>query len=95
MTMISREEVVQLASLSSLQVSGDDIAEFQSDIETILEHVATLSELDTDGVEPTYQVNDLENVWRKDAIDQPLDGHDLVALAADHTENTITVPKVL
>lgn len=95
MTTISRAEVAQLASLSSLQLSDDEVAAFQEDIAVILSHVATLQELNTDGVEPTYQVNDLQNVWREDEVDQPIDGHELVHLAADHTDTTITVPKVL
>ena len=33
---------------------------------TILGYVEQLAELDTSGVEPTYQVTALENVWRND-----------------------------
>lgn len=96
MTLLSREEVIQIASLSGLHLSDSSIPEFQKDIETVLEHVATLNQLDTEGVKPTYQVNNLQNVWRQDVVDQPLEGSDLVALAPEHgSDNTVTVPKVL
>ena len=37
-------------------------------IEKIINYINQLDELDTDGVEPTYQVTGLQNVWRDDEI---------------------------
>jgi len=96
MTDVSRNDVAQLATLSSLQLSDDEIDRLQQDVAAILTYVQQLAELDTEGVEPTYQVTDLENVWRDDAvIDEQATREQLLALAPESTEHQIKVPKVL
>lgn len=68
----------------------------QTDLGNILEYINQLSELDTSGVEPTYQVTDLENVGRDDVVAESLaDREALIALAPKQRDNQIEVPKVL
>jgi len=82
MTNVSLDDVQHLAQLSSLQLNSNEADELRADIEGILEYVEQLSELDTSGVEPTYQVTDLENVWRDDVVDDyGIDRDELIALA--------------
>jgi len=96
MTSISSDDVRYLAQLSNLQLSDDESASLQGDLGSIVEYIQQLSELDTTGVEPTYQVTDLKNVWRNDEIDDYGVGRDaLLALAPDQAEDQIKVPKVL
>lgn len=96
MTDVSRNDVAQLATLSSLQLSDDEIDTLQQDIAAILTYVQQLAELDTEGVEPTYQVTDLENVWRDDVvIDEQVTREQLLNLAPESAEHQIKVPKVL
>lgn len=96
MTQISRDDVLHLAQLSSLQLSGDEIDSLQQDIGNILEYVKQLSELDTSGVEPTYQVTGLTNVWRDDVVDQSgVTREQLLDLAPEQQNNSVKVPKVL
>jgi len=96
MTQISRDDVQHLAQLSKLHLADSEIDRLQEDIGEILTYVEQLSELDTAGVEPTYQVSDLENVWREDAvIDSSVTREDLLALSPASTNNQVKVPKVL
>lgn len=96
MTQISRDDVLHLAQLSSLQLADDEIDDLQADIANILGYVEQLGELDTAGVEPTYQVTDLENVWRDDkVIDYGISREQLLALAPASANNSVKVPKVL
>jgi aspartyl-tRNA(Asn)/glutamyl-tRNA(Gln) amidotransferase subunit C len=96
MTQISRDDVQHLAQLSSLQLGDNEIDGLQIDIEHILEYVQQLSELDTTGVEPTYQVTDLENVWRDDTvIDYGISRETLLTLSPEAANNQVKVPKVL
>ena len=65
-------------------------------IEKIINYINKLDELDTDGVEPTYQVTGLQNVWRDDEIiDGSVSRQQLLALAAEQSDNCVKVPKVL
>lgn len=97
MTQISRDDVLHLAQLSSLELSGEvEINGLQNDISSILGYVEKLNELNTDGVEPTYQVTGLENVWRDDeVIDYAISREDLLARAPESADNQVKVPKVL
>ena len=96
MTQISRDDVQHLAQLSSLQLGDDEISSLQTDISTILEYVKQLDELDTSGVEPTYQVTDLENVWRDDiVVDDQISREQLLALSPESANHQVKVPKVL
>jgi aspartyl-tRNA(Asn)/glutamyl-tRNA(Gln) amidotransferase subunit C len=95
-TAISRDDVLHLAQLSNLQLSDDEIESLRNDLGNILEYVKQLEGLDTSGVEPTYQVTDLENVFREDeVVKSDVRREDLVALAPDQAQNQIKVPKVL
>lgn len=96
MTQISRDDVLHLAQLSSLQLSDTEIDDLQKDIGNILGYVQQLSELDTSGIEPTYQVTDLENVWRDDVvIDDQITREQLLGLSPESVNHQVKVPKVL
>ena len=95
-TSVTRDDVLHLAQLSNLQLSDDETNALQADISNILGYVTLLGELDTSGVEPTYQVTDLENVMRDDVVVAHDANRDkLLELAPDQKDNQIKVPKVL
>ncbi|MEP6710475.1 MAG: Asp-tRNA(Asn)/Glu-tRNA(Gln) amidotransferase subunit GatC [Candidatus Saccharibacteria bacterium] len=96
MTKISRDDVVHLAQLSSLQLTDAEVDSLQVDVGNILDYVEQLGELNTEGVEPTYQVTDLENVWRDDTvIDYGVSREQLLELSPDSANHQVKVPKVL
>tara|TARA_R100000365_G_C2693756_1_gene34689 strand:+ start:248 stop:538 length:291 start_codon:yes stop_codon:yes gene_type:complete len=96
MTQISSDDVRHLARLSSLQLDDKEVEALQTDLTNILEYIEQLAELDTEGVEPTYQVTNLENIWRADKVDTyGVSGETLVELASNIEKNQIKVPKVL
>lgn len=96
MTQISKDDVQYLAQLSNLQLDAAEVTDLQLDLEHILGYIDQLSELDTEGVEPTYQVTDLKTIWREDAVDNyGVDKEELLALAPDRVGDQIKVPKVL
>ena len=90
MTQISRDDVLHLAQLSSLQLSDDEIDSLQVDIGNIVAYIEQLSELNTDGIEPTYQVTGLSNVWRDDSIeDEAVTREQLLALAPEQQAGAV------
>ena len=96
MTQITREDVLHLAQLSSLQLTDDEIAGIQTDISNILGYVEQLGKLNTEGVEPTYQVTGLSNIWREDkVIDYGISREDLLKLSSKVIDNQVKVLKVL
>lgn len=96
MSTITNDDVRHLAQLSSLQMSDVEVELLRADIEKIINYINQLDELDTDGVGPTYQVTGLQNVWRDDEIiDSSVSRQQLLALAAEQSDNCVKVPKVL
>jgi aspartyl-tRNA(Asn)/glutamyl-tRNA(Gln) amidotransferase subunit C len=96
MTHISLDDVHHLAQLSNLQLEGDEATRLSVDLEAILSYFEQLSEIDTSGVEPTYQVTDLQNVWRQDEVDNyGVSKDELLARAPEKEADSIKVPKVL
>jgi aspartyl-tRNA(Asn)/glutamyl-tRNA(Gln) amidotransferase subunit C len=96
MTQISRDDVLHLAQLSSLELSDDEIDALQGDLAGIIGYIEQLSELDTTGIEPTYQVTGLTNVWRDDkVIDYGVTRESLLALSHESLDSAVKVPKVL
>lgn len=96
MTKISEDEVRKLARLSGISVSDDDVQRLQFELGAILNYVDQLNELDTEGVQPTYQVTGLEHVARRDeVIDYGVGQEQLMANAPDQKDGQFKVPKVL
>lgn len=93
---IKREDIKHLAELSEFSLSEKEIDSLQGDLKGIIGYISQLDELDTDNVEPTYQVFEMENVWREDEIlPQEADREALLALTKETKDNQIKVPKVL
>ena len=92
----TREDILHLAKLSNLSLEESEIESLQRDLDNIVGYISQLDELNTEGVEPTYQVFEMENVWRADEI-KPQDAtrEQLLALAPDQAQNMIKVQKVL
>ena len=93
---ITREEIDHLATLSNFSLEDAEAEALGKDLNQIIDYISQLDELDTEGVEPTYQVFEMENVWREDEIrPQEADREALLALAPEAADHQIKVPKVL
>lgn len=93
---INAETVQHLAQLSNIALTDDEGERLQKDLTNIVQYISQLDELDTDNVEPTYQVFEMENVWRPDEIlPQDADREQLLALTVAEQDHQIKVPKVL
>ncbi|MBQ6409850.1 Asp-tRNA(Asn)/Glu-tRNA(Gln) amidotransferase subunit GatC [Candidatus Saccharibacteria bacterium] len=93
---INCETIGHLADLSNFSVSDTENKSLQKDLTEILKYISQLDEVDVTGIEPTYQVFEMENVWREDEIiPQEALREDLLALTKEQKDNQIKVPKVL
>ena len=93
---IKREEIIHLAKLSNLSLSEKEVEGFEGELENIIEYISQLDEVDTENIEPTYQVFEMKNVWREDQIiSQDASCEELLKLSQDSSYHQIKVPKVL
>jgi aspartyl-tRNA(Asn)/glutamyl-tRNA(Gln) amidotransferase subunit C len=68
MSKLTRDDVLKLAALSKLRLSDEEIERLQNELSEIINYVEILDKVDVSGLEPTYQVNGLKNVYRPDEL---------------------------
>lgn len=96
MNKISADEIKKIATMSALTLSEDETTALESELNEILAFVQQLDHVNTEGVEPTYQVTGLSNVTRLDEIvDYGVSNDALLKNAPKLQNNQIVVPKVL
>jgi len=93
--MLTREEVLKIAKLSSLELTEEEIEKYKSSLTDIIEMVETLNEVDTEGVKAQEQSINLTNVFRKDEEDNHLKREDLLKNAKNYRIGHFFVPKVM
>jgi aspartyl-tRNA(Asn)/glutamyl-tRNA(Gln) amidotransferase subunit C len=80
-------DVDYIAKLSRVELSAEEIAEFQQEIESILSHIEQLSEVDIEGV---------TNVFGEDVPGDQLPREAVIGNAPDTVDDElIRVPKVI
>ena len=65
---LSADEVRHIALLARVGMSDDEIERMREEMSNILGHFDVLSQVDTEGVEPTAHSADLESVMRDDEV---------------------------
>ncbi|MBU4373339.1 MAG: Asp-tRNA(Asn)/Glu-tRNA(Gln) amidotransferase subunit GatC [Euryarchaeota archaeon] len=69
--MISKKDLEHIAWLSRLELSEEDKVKYTPKLNSVLDYFGELDEVDTEGVEPTYHVLPLNNVFREDEVGVP------------------------
>ena len=95
MTRITRQQVEYIAELSRLSLSETEVLAMERDLERILDYVASLQELDTEGVEPTAHVVVLDTPTRPDRAAPAMDPELAVANAPERAGTAFVVPRVI
>jgi aspartyl-tRNA(Asn)/glutamyl-tRNA(Gln) amidotransferase subunit C len=96
MVKLTRDDVLKLARLAQIDLSEDEIEKFRGEISEILQYVAQLDAVKTEGIDPTDQVTGLTNVMRKDVeIDYGISQADLLKNVPATKDNQIMVKRTL
>lgn len=89
---ISREEVLHVAELARLDLTGDEVEKFREQLSAILEAVSKVSELDLSDVPPTSHPLAIANAWAEDESRPCLPLEDVFANAPDRDEDFFRTP---
>ena len=93
---LSKSQISDLARLSRLRLSDEEIELYQKELSSILGYVEQLAEVDVSGLEPTSQVTGLTNSVRKDAVkDNHVEPKDLMAIVPNSEKNYIKVKRMI
>ena len=95
MSRISSEQVARVAALARLKLTDGETQQMAQDLGQMLDYVATLEELDTEGIEPTAHAIPLATPLRPDKAVAGLDPALAVANAPQSEGSAFVVPKVI
>ncbi|MBR7107133.1 MAG: Asp-tRNA(Asn)/Glu-tRNA(Gln) amidotransferase subunit GatC [Lentisphaeria bacterium] len=94
--MESDINIKYIAELSRLELSDEQSAKLQQEMERIVGYIDELKELNVDGVEPTAHAAPLSNVWREDEVAESYSRKKMLENAPGViNENLIKLPRVL
>ena len=88
-------QVRHVANLSRLKLTDADVARYATQLTSILDYVAQLSQVNVEGVEPMAHPLPLHNVLREDVVKPSLTVEQALANAPGKDGPYFTVPKVL
>ena len=92
---LSREEVLHIARLARLGLTDADVDKFGEQLSNILDNFEILQQVNTEGVPPTAQPFELQNVIKPDEGAPSLAQEQVLANAPDQEENFFRVRAVL
>jgi aspartyl-tRNA(Asn)/glutamyl-tRNA(Gln) amidotransferase subunit C len=93
--MIDREEVKKVASLARLNITEAEEKAFTTQLNSILEYFAQLSELDTTDVAPTTRAIETSNITRPDTLTPFPHKEELLKAAPEQQGDFFRVPKII
>ncbi|MGQ9499392.1 MAG: Asp-tRNA(Asn)/Glu-tRNA(Gln) amidotransferase subunit GatC [Dissulfurimicrobium sp.] len=92
---ITRLEVEHVAELARLSFREDEINEFTGQLNAILDYIAKLGELKTEGIAPMAHVFDFSNCFRDDVEMPSLSVEDALKNAPQKENGSFVVPKII
>jgi len=92
---VDTETVRRIAHLARIAVEEEDLAPMTGELNTILEWVEQLAEVDTDGVVPMTSAVDAKLRWRKDEVTDGGYAAKVTQNAPESDDGFFTVPKVV
>ncbi len=94
-TAISRDEVAHLARLSRLALSENELDQFAGQLDSILSHVRTISEVAAADVPATASPDPVTNVTRPDEVRPGLTPGQALSGAPAAEDQRFLVPQIL
>lgn len=92
---VTIEEVKKIAELARLSFTEEEYIQFTGEMNSILEYINKLNELDTTGVEPMSHPAGGVNFMREDELKPSVTAEEALKNAPAREENFFSVPKVI
>ena len=95
MANVSKEELLHIAKLANLNIKEEELDNYLSNLQDILNFANVVSNANTEGLDETIGENDRVNVFRKDEVKifDNIDG--LLENAPTQEQHMFKIPKVI
>lgn len=91
--VISDETIEYVGILAKLELDEQEKEQAKKDMESMLDYIDKLNELDTVGVEPMSHVFPVNNVFREDIVTNGDDRDSILKNAPEEKNRMFNVPK--
>ncbi|MDD4938386.1 MAG: Asp-tRNA(Asn)/Glu-tRNA(Gln) amidotransferase subunit GatC [Candidatus Shapirobacteria bacterium] len=88
---ISPKSLDHIAKLARIQLNEKEKKTFLPQIESVIEYFDILNQVNTDGVKPTFRVNEQSNVFHEDKIKESLPVKEAIFQATRIKDNYFVV----
>ncbi len=88
-------DVKYVSDLARLELSADEAATFQPQLEGIVKYVEKISEVDVEGIEPMMHGRALANAFREDVVRPSLDVETALGNAPNRVGDEFLLPKIV
>ena len=92
MALSEKPDIEYLTKLARMELSDDEKAALEKDLDAIVGYMNTLSKIDTEGVEPMEHVLGLSNVMRDDKTVPSYDRDTILSCAPKSEDGFYDVP---
>jgi aspartyl-tRNA(Asn)/glutamyl-tRNA(Gln) amidotransferase subunit C len=92
---VTRKQVEHIAELARLNLDENELEEYTTQLNQILEYVEKLNELDTENVKPLSHPVEGTNVFREDELKPSISREEALKNAPSKDEEFFKVPKVI
>lgn len=93
--MIDKETVLNVSKLSKLQLTDEEIELFSKQMADILKFIEKLNELDTENIEPFYELIKQKTPLREDTPEKSLSQNEALKNAPQSEDGFFVVPRVV
>lgn len=95
MAEITRQTVEKIAQLANIRVDGDEAELYAEQLESILDYIHQLNELDTQDIPQTVHSLPIQNIWREDQVKPGLTQAQAVDGAPESEDGCYRVPRII
>jgi aspartyl-tRNA(Asn)/glutamyl-tRNA(Gln) amidotransferase subunit C len=93
--MLTHEDVVQIALLARLRLLPEEVDRLTAELQSILQHMDKLQELDTSEIEPFTQAVDTSDAFRDDLVANIPNPDGILANAPAKAKTFFKVPRII
>ena len=92
---VSKEELLHIANLASLEIEENELDNYLKNLEEILNFANIVNQVPVNGLDITIGANEAKNRFRKDEIEIFRDTQSLLQNTEEKEQNMFKIPKVL
>jgi aspartyl-tRNA(Asn)/glutamyl-tRNA(Gln) amidotransferase subunit C len=92
--MLTHKDVAQIALLARLRLLPEEVDQLTAELQSILQHMDKLQELDTSEVEPFTQAVDTSDAFREDVVTNIPNPNGILANAPAKAKTFFKVPRI-